>query len=233
MIRTSLMTAACTVLFLSSGAFFAPGGAASNSSFMNACSEQWQSMKQTGSAPVGMKWTDFLKTCNSGQPPQASTVVQTPNPAVTSVSTKAAKSVQVPASKSAAAPDQASAGQSFMQACSAQRARMKSAGGVPAGTKRSAFLKTCNPASGSIVRSTPAVARAAPSTSSNRGNAVQPSPDQLAEQTRIKECGGEWKAAKAANTAPAGQTWPQFWSACNAHLRAGHVQSITDVKQQE
>jgi hypothetical protein len=223
MIRTSLLTAACTVLFLSSGAFFAPGGAASNFSFMNACSERSQSMKQTGSAPVGMKWTDFQRTCNSGHAPQASTAVQTPTPAFTPVSTKAAKSVQAPASKSAAAPDQASAGQSFMQACSAQWARMKSAGRVPAGMKWKAFLKTCNPASGSVVGSTPAVARAAPSTSSNRGNAVQPLPDQLAEQTRIKECGGEWKAAKAANTTPAGQTWPQFWSACNARLKVGHA----------
>lgn len=42
---------------------------------------------------------------------------------------------------------------------------------------------------------------------------------QLAEQTRIKECGSEWKAAKASNTVPAGQTWPQYWSACDARLK--------------
>jgi hypothetical protein len=36
--------------------------------------------------------------------------------------------------------------------------------------------------------------------------------------TRMKTCAAEWKAAKAANQVPAGQRWPQYWSACNKRL---------------
>jgi hypothetical protein len=43
----------------------------------------------------------------------------------------------------------------------------------------------------------------------------------VGEQSRIQRCGVQWKAAKSSNTAPAGQTWPQFWSACDARLKAG------------
>lgn len=66
MIKTSLLTAACTILFLSSGAFFTPGNASANSSYLKACSAQWQSMKQEGTTAAGMKWNDFLKTCDDG-----------------------------------------------------------------------------------------------------------------------------------------------------------------------
>jgi hypothetical protein len=38
--------------------------------------------------------------------------------------------------------------------------------------------------------------------------------------TRERACGVKWKAAKAAGTITAGQTWPQFWSACNKELKA-------------
>lgn len=43
---------------------------------------------------------------------------------------------------------------------------------------------------------------------------------QAGEQDRIKQCGSMWKAAKAANQVSAGQTWPQYWSACDAQLKA-------------
>ncbi len=47
----------------------------------------------------------------------------------------------------------------------------------------------------------------------------EPSAAQLAERKRIKECGVEWKAAKAANKIEKGMKWPQYWSACNKRLK--------------
>jgi len=40
-----------------------------------------------------------------------------------------------------------------------------------------------------------------------------------AARERQKQCGVEWKEAKAAGQTK-GQTWPKFWSACNKRLKA-------------
>jgi hypothetical protein len=47
-----------------------------------------------------------------------------------------------------------------------------------------------------------------------------PSAAQLAERARMKKCGAEWKAAKAAGKVEKGMKWPQYWSACNKRLKA-------------
>lgn len=46
------------------------------------------------------------------------------------------------------------------------------------------------------------------------------SPGQQAARQRQKQCGEEWRAQKAAGKIPEGQKWPQYWSACNARLKA-------------
>ena len=43
--------------------------------------------------------------------------------------------------------------------------------------------------------------------------------NQLASDARIKRCGALWQADKAAGKT-AGQTWPKYWSACSARLKA-------------
>jgi hypothetical protein len=48
-----------------------------------------------------------------------------------------------------------------------------------------------------------------------------PTPGQLAARARLKKCGAEWKAAKAAGKIAQGMKWPQYWSACNKRLKAG------------
>ncbi len=48
-----------------------------------------------------------------------------------------------------------------------------------------------------------------------------PTPGQLAARARLKKCGVEWKAAKAAGKIEKGMKWPQYWSACNKRLKAG------------
>ena len=56
---------------------------------------------------------------------------------------------------------------------------------------------------------------------------VKPAPSQpsagngkQAEVTRIKACGAQWRADKAAGRILTGQTWPQYWSACNTRLKS-------------
>ncbi|QIG50339.1 hypothetical protein G5V57_22985 [Nordella sp. HKS 07] len=43
---------------------------------------------------------------------------------------------------------------------------------------------------------------------------------EIAFRQRIKECGNEWQQDKAKGTLPAGEKWPDFWSACNTRLKA-------------
>jgi hypothetical protein len=45
------------------------------------------------------------------------------------------------------------------------------------------------------------------------------SASEIAFRKRIKECGAEWREDKAKATLPAGENWPQFWSACNTRLK--------------
>jgi hypothetical protein len=47
----------------------------------------------------------------------------------------------------------------------------------------------------------------------------EPTAGQLAARERQKQCGIEWKEAKAAGKTK-GTTWPKFWSACNTRLKA-------------
>ncbi|MFN3349174.1 hypothetical protein [Pseudorhodoplanes sp.] len=43
---------------------------------------------------------------------------------------------------------------------------------------------------------------------------------RAAVKDRQKQCGAEWREAKAAGKTEKGMTWPKFWSACNARLKA-------------
>jgi hypothetical protein len=62
----------------------------------------------------------------------------------------------------------------------------------------------------------PAAAAPAPA----KPAAAAPSGGKAAEVTRIKACGADWKADKAAGKVPAGQKWPQYWSECNKRKKA-------------
>ncbi|WP_198350928.1 hypothetical protein [Flavisphingomonas formosensis] len=45
------------------------------------------------------------------------------------------------------------------------------------------------------------------------------SPAMAAMHDRQRKCGQMWQADKAAGKIPAGQKWPQYWSACNTRLK--------------
>lgn len=40
-----------------------------------------------------------------------------------------------------------------------------------------------------------------------------------AMRDRQKQCGAEWKEARAAGKVEKGVTWPKYWSACNTRLK--------------
>ena len=40
-----------------------------------------------------------------------------------------------------------------------------------------------------------------------------------AARERQKQCGVEWKEAKAGGKVAKDMTWPKFWSACNKRLK--------------
>ncbi len=61
--------------------------------------------------------------------------------------------------------------------------------------------------------------RVATTTTTSTGQKPR-TPGQLASENRMRACGEQWRAAKAANRVPAGQTWPQYWSACNTRMKA-------------
>lgn len=46
-----------------------------------------------------------------------------------------------------------------------------------------------------------------------------PSAAQIALRERQKQCGVEWREAKAAGKVADGMKWPQYWSACNKRLK--------------
>ena len=41
-----------------------------------------------------------------------------------------------------------------------------------------------------------------------------------AVRERQKQCGAEWREARAAGKVEKGLTWPKYWSACNTRLKA-------------
>jgi hypothetical protein len=65
----------------------------------------------------------------------------------------------------------------------------------------------------------PAVAAAAAKPASHLPGAQ--SPAMQAMHDRQRQCGQQWKADKAAGKIPAGQKWPQYWSACNTRMKKG------------
>lgn len=115
-----------------------------------------------------------------------------------------------------------------MKACNAQSKAQGLKGG-----ERKTFLSGClkgeasaaavqpgAPATPGSPTSTMGASRG-PTASSPSAAGRQPTSGQMAERDRMKRCGAEWRADKAAGKVPAGQTWPKYWSACNARLKGG------------
>jgi hypothetical protein len=115
----------------------------------------------------------------------------------------------------ALAPGAASA--KTLKECAAQWDQMKAANQT-GGMKYRDFTKQC------MTGAAPAAAAPAPATAAPAPAAgAKPATGLSGRQAMIareRACGAEWKADKAAGRIPAGQKWPQYWSACNTRKKA-------------
>ena len=128
-----------------------------------------------------------------------------------------------------AAAGPATAQANVMKDCAAKYQAAKTAKTLPAGQTWIQFLAQCR-------KATPAaaapVAASASKATAVHAVATQPptrpnvpvrapgqrTPGQVAEASRQKQCGAQWKADKAAGKTGS-QTWPQYWSACSKRLK--------------
>jgi hypothetical protein len=113
----------------------------------------------------------------------------------------------------------ADAANDIMKECGTKYQAAK-AGNTLGGKNWAQFLAQCR---GSQSAAAPVAAPAPVATAAAAKPAThQPrtqSPAMVAMHDRQRKCGQQWSADKAAGKVPAGQKWPQYWSACNTRLK--------------
>ncbi|QDZ06269.1 hypothetical protein FPZ24_01260 [Sphingomonas panacisoli] len=128
----------------------------------------------------------------------------------------------------AAAASPAFAADNAMKVCGAKYQAAKTAKTIPAGETWNQFLAQCRggmakpaavttpakPAPAVAAKPAKVVTPAKPATAPG-----QPTAAQSAMYARERQCGTQWKADKAAKKVSAGETWPQYWSACNKRMK--------------
>ncbi len=92
-----------------------------------------------------------------------------------------------------------------MKTCGAKYQAAKAAGSLPAGQTWPQFLSAC--------RAT------LPKADASASPATQPSAAQTGARIRIGQCAAQYHADKDAGKLPAGQRWPQYYSACSKALQ--------------
>ena len=122
----------------------------------------------------------------------------------------------------------AAAQANVMKECAAKYQAAKAAKTLPAGQTWMQYLAACRgttaaPVAASATKTT--AARTVATSTVTKTNAPvaarapgQRTPGQIAEVSRQKQCGAQWKADKAAGKTGT-QTWPQYWSACSKRLK--------------
>lgn len=120
-----------------------------------------------------------------------------------------------------------------MKVCGAKYQAAKTAKTLPAGQTWSQYLAQCR---ASLPKAAAVTTPAKPVTAAAAKPAVaakpvrvavakpaktpgQPSAAQAAMYARERQCGAQYRGDKAAGKLPAGQTWPQYWSACNKRMK--------------
>ena len=127
----------------------------------------------------------------------------------------------------AAATPAFAAADNVMKVCGAKYQAAKTAKTLPAGETWNQFLAQCR---GSLAKPAAVVTPAAKPVpvaakpvrvvaAKPAATPGQPSAAQAAMYARERQCGAQWRADKAANKVAAGETWPQYWSACNKRLK--------------
>ena len=123
------------------------------------------------------------------------------------------------------------AADNVMQVCGAKYQAAKAGKTLPAGQTWPQFLAACRgtlPKTAAVAPAPAATATAgkvaaAPAKAAKPAPAArvagQPSAAQIAARSRQKQCAQNYQADKAANKL-AGQSWPKYYSACAARLKA-------------
>jgi hypothetical protein len=106
-----------------------------------------------------------------------------------------------------------------MKECAAQWQDMK-ANNQTNGMKYRDFSKQCMSAGTPAAETPPPAPPPVAAPAAANEPAAKPSGGRAALIARVRACGADWKAAKAAGNIPAGQKWPQYWSACNKRKKA-------------
>lgn len=147
----------------------------------------------------------FRAQCLKSSAPAA---VKTPAGAKVAAAPMAAKPAPAPMAAPLAKPTVAAKATAPVVAAKATTPAVvaKTTTATAAPVARTAVAKT-------IVAKAPAASKPAPGTPR-----VQTA-GQLAANDRMRQCGQQWQTAKAAGRIPVGQTWPQYWSACNTRMK--------------
>ncbi len=171
------------------------------------------------------------------EPPPAKKTKAAATPAKTEAAkTEAAKTeaAKTEAAKAEPAPADDGAGSGkgkspAMQACSDQWAKLKADGKVPSGQTWPKFWSQCSKDYaaahaddedlGAPLPDPEVAAKVDPAKPAAAGK-KEPTAGQKAAWARMRSCGAEWQAKKAADKLPAGAKWPQYWSDCNKRLKA-------------
>ena len=212
-------------------------------SFMKVCSTKFKAAKAAGTPEGNMKWTDFMKS-QCAADATATDAMAPAVPAVALAKTKVKATAPVAPATTVATPSG-----SFMQNCSASWKDMKAAGTVPAGMAWKDFVASkcvvaavapapAQKATPASVKKKPAAVDTAMDPTPNEPDATMANqeplktmdkngkpftPGQMAAHQRARDCGGKWRANKPAFQAQYG-TWPKYWSACNAEMKAAASQ---------
>ena len=128
-------------------------------------------------------------------------------------------SVATMAAMIAAAASPASTADSPMKICGAKYREAKTAGTLAAGQTWMQFLAQCRASLPKSPAEKPAAVGDDDKAAIPPGVKRPRSAAQTATASRQHQCGDQWKADKAAGKIAAGQTWPQYWSACNKRLK--------------
>ncbi len=110
----------------------------------------------------------------------------------------------------------ASAAGDVMKVCGAKYQAAKADKSLPAGQTWAQYLAQCR---GTQSAAAPAPAPAVKSAGGAGHLPGAQSPAMVAMHDRQHKCGQQWSADKAAGKVPKGQTWPQYWSACNTRMK--------------
>ena len=114
---------------------------------------------------------------------------------------------------------QAPAPGNVMKECAARYQAAKAASTLPAGQTWMQYLAACRGTASATRTTAVHTVQTSTMTRTNAPVAARaPTGAQLAERSRQKQCGAQWKADKAAGKT-ASQTWPQYWSACSKRLK--------------